>query len=186
MPGRGDENVVRLDVAVDDPKLVQVLNGEHGFLHDRHRLIPRKGAFSLKEGVDIAPRGVLHDEEDVRLGTKRKEELRHKIVLLTQEAHNPPLVQNPLRHSLSLDLLLGHYFHRVHVLGRDLFHKEDGAKRTLAQYVHDFKVPDSVGMGGGVRVKEKREKERDRESLVKRKEKREKEKRQRVWSREIV
>ena len=140
MPRRGDQQVVRLQVAVDDPARVAVLQREH----DLRRVLP---AVVLPEApelpqqrVEVAADGVLGDDVQVPRGGEGVVELHDEgIVCLDQRV---PLRHRLRDHVLVHQVLLADHLHRVHVPGGALAAQVHLAVRAARNALEHLEVLD--------------------------------------------
>lgn len=140
-----DEDVLRLDVAVNYVALLAAVQGRHDLLDNRpdYSLLERAVLHEL--AVEVAIRCVLHDEVHVMLVVEEAVELHDVRAFLAQ----PPLDLSLSFHLLvavvmiedfHLDLLDGDFFSAAKLDGL-----EDGAKLALANLVKEFEVFDGEG-----------------------------------------
>ncbi len=119
----GDEQVVRLQVAVDDAKGVQVLHRQDGLRKVQPGQVEGKGADVLEEGGTVAALDVLHDHAEVLLRLEAAQHAHHKGIV--GEAHDVPLGKDLLH-------LVAH--HQVVLV--DLLHSEALPRLNVPHQVH--------------------------------------------------
>eukprot|EP00960_Hanusia_phi_P066499 766409-Hanusia_phi.AAC.2 len=73
-----DKDVVRLQVTVDDPLVVQILQCQHHLCHVLPRPLLAQASDALQESVAVSSLHVLHDQVEVLARLERADQLDHK------------------------------------------------------------------------------------------------------------